>query len=312
MVIVGIILLVVVLLLVGSWVNHSTRLKKENQLFKAPGKLVKVNDHNMSVLVSGNEASVVTLVFMAGGGTCSPILDFKSLYCLFAPEYRIVVVEKSGYGFSEDSDSARDIDTMLEETREALRQVGIHGKLVLVPHSMSGIEALHWANRYPEEISAIIGLDPTVPKIHAEQKINIVSVNVAKFFADIGLMRLFPSIVDHAAAIRYGTLSEDDKKLYRVVFYRRTITKSMMSEFKAIKANALEVAHADHTQIPILFFISNGSGTGFAKDLWQSSLTEYVRTKDGRFIILDCFHYVHNIEYRTIFEESSKFLQALR
>ena len=312
MLIFGITLLVIALLVLGSWVNHRVRLKRENQLFKATGKLVRVNNHDMSIHIGGNEESEVTLVFMAGGGTCSPILDFKTLYCLFEHEYRIAVVEKSGYGFSEDSDAARDIDSILQETREALRQVGIRGKLVLVPHSLSGIEAIYWANRYPGEISAIIGLDPTVPKIHAAQKINFISVHVAKFFADIGLMRLVPSIVDHAVAIRHGTSSEEDKELYRVVFYRRTLTKSMIREFKAIKANALKVAQADHTQVPMLFFISNGSGTGFAKDFWQGVLTEYVREKGGRFIILDCSHYVHNIEYRTIFEESSKFLQALR
>lgn len=42
-----------------------------------------------------------TLVFMSGGGTCSPILDFKSLYSLLSSEYKIAVVEKFGYGFSD-------------------------------------------------------------------------------------------------------------------------------------------------------------------------------------------------------------------
>lgn len=32
-------------------------------------------------------------------GTCSPILDFKSLYSLLSDEYKIAVVEKFGYGF---------------------------------------------------------------------------------------------------------------------------------------------------------------------------------------------------------------------
>ena len=32
-------------------------------------------------------------------------------------EYKIAVVEKFGYGFSDDSDRSRDIDTMLDDTR---------------------------------------------------------------------------------------------------------------------------------------------------------------------------------------------------
>ncbi len=66
-------------------------------------------------------------------------------------DYRTVVVEKAGYGYSDVSDISRDIDTILEETREALTQAGEEGPYILYPHSMSGIEALYWAQKYPDE-----------------------------------------------------------------------------------------------------------------------------------------------------------------
>lgn len=47
-------------------------------------------------------------------------------------KYRIAVVEKSGYSWSETSNSPRDIDTMLEETRKALELSGEKGPYVLV------------------------------------------------------------------------------------------------------------------------------------------------------------------------------------
>lgn len=58
---------------------------------------------------------------MSGGGTCFPVLDFKSLYSLLSDEYKIVVVEKAG----------------------------LQAPYILFPHSMSGIEALYWAQQYP-------------------------------------------------------------------------------------------------------------------------------------------------------------------
>lgn len=97
-------------------------------------------------------------VFMSGSGTCSPILDFKSLYSLLSNEYKIAVVEKFGYGFSDVVDKNRDIDTILSETRMALDKAGIEPPYVLCPHSMSGLEALYWAQKYPEEVEAIVGL----------------------------------------------------------------------------------------------------------------------------------------------------------
>lgn len=309
--ILGIIVLFLVLVCFGSWLHHKVRLKVEKRAIKAPGMLVRVNDHLMSVLVTGNQASEYAVLFMSGGGTCSPILDFKSLFSLFAAEYQVVVVEKSGYGFSEDSDMDRNIDTILEESRMALKEVGISKKLVVIPHSMSGIEAIHWANRYPDEVHAIIGLDPTVPDIYVDRKVNRLSLRMMRFIGDIGLLRWFPSIINQASAIRHGTLSEQEKHLYRLLFYRKFLTNSMIREAETIKENSIKAARCDHTRVPLLFFISNGSGTGYAKEFWQGTLIAYLKGKGGRSVLLDCSHYVHDIEYETIAEESVRFLRGL-
>lgn len=69
--------------------------------------------------------------FLSGSGTCSPILDFKSLYSLLSDDYRIVVVEKFGYGYSDVVDEDRNIQTILSETRLALNKAGIEGIYVL-------------------------------------------------------------------------------------------------------------------------------------------------------------------------------------
>ncbi len=72
-------------------------------------------------------------------------------------EYKIAVVEKFGYGFSDVVDKSRDIDSVLEDTRATLNAAGLHAPYVLCPHSMSGLEALYRAQKYPEEVTAIIG-----------------------------------------------------------------------------------------------------------------------------------------------------------
>ena len=94
-----IIVVVIVLIVFISFVNHKMKLKDEDALFKTNGKIVEVNGHHMNVYLSGNPNSDFTLVFMSGAGTCSPTLDFKTLYSLFEKDYQIAVVEKVGYGF---------------------------------------------------------------------------------------------------------------------------------------------------------------------------------------------------------------------
>ena len=127
----------------------------------APGKFVNVNGHDMHVFSQG--VGNVTFVFMSGFGTRFPTLDFEPLWSLLSTNNQIAVVDKAGYGWSKSTGSSRDIDTMLNETRTALQLAGITAPYVLVPHSASGLEALYWAQMYPNEVKAIIGLDPRVP-----------------------------------------------------------------------------------------------------------------------------------------------------
>lgn len=315
---IGIIFIVIIsfilFVMLISFGNHKIKLKKEEKLFKTNGKIVEVNNHNINVYISGNSNSDITLVFMSGAGTCSPTLDFKTLYSLFENDYQIAVVEKAGYGFSDISDINRDIDTILFETRESLNKAGVKSnKYILFPHSMSGIEALYWANKYPDEIKGIVGLDPAVPKAYENMKINSLLFNLAKIGADIGLTRFIPSIVNSSSAIKDGKLTDEERELYRIIFYRRTATISMLNETKSIKENAKKLEKIDTTDVPMLFFASNGDGTGYSKEEWRKFIIDYIDSKqNGNYKILDCSHYVHNIEYQTIYEESLNFINKIQ
>jgi pimeloyl-ACP methyl ester carboxylesterase len=93
-------------------------------------------------------------------------MDFKPLWSRLVDDYRIAVVERAGYGWSRQTMAPRDIDTILAETRSALHAAGIDGPFVLAAHSIAGLEALYWAKKHPEEVSAVIGLDPAVPAVY--------------------------------------------------------------------------------------------------------------------------------------------------
>ena len=313
-IIIEVIIFLIVLLMIISFVNHKIKLKKEDKFFKTTGKIVEVNNHNINVYISGNSNSDTTLVFMSGAGTCSPTLDFKTLYSLFENDYQIAVVEKAGYGFSDISDVDRDIDTILFETRESLNKAGIkNSKYILFPHSMSGIEALYWANKYPDEIKGIVGLDPAVPKSYENMKISNATLSLAKIGADIGITRFMPSIIDNSSAIKDGNLTDEEKELYKVIFYRRTATSSMLNEAKSIKENAKKLESIDNTDVPMLFFASNGEGTGYKQEDWRKFIIDYINSKqNGEYKILDCSHYVHNIEYQKIYDESIKFIEKIQ
>ena len=299
---------VIVLFIIVSFIRHKICSFRERKLLTPLGKLVEVNGHNMSVYTEGEGDK--TLVFLSGGGTCSPILDFKSLYSLLSNEYKIAVVEKFGYGFSDVVDEQRDIDTMLSETRMALEKAGIEGPYVLCPHSMSGLEALYWAQKYPEEVEAIIGLDMAVPAYYDEMHISIPITKLGQYGAALGITRWIPGLAE-SDAIKAGTLSEEEKEIYRAVFYQRTATITMIDEVKVVKDNAKTVKENGVPQVPMLLFISNGSGgTGFTEEMWRRIPKEYIAGCDSAsYIELDCPHYVHDYEYEKISEEIRNLLK---
>lgn len=305
-----IIVAVIVLFIIVSFIRHKICSFRERKLLTPLGKIVEVNGHNMSVYTEGEGDK--TLVFLSGGGTCSPILDFKSLYSLLSNEYKIAVVEKFGYGFSDVVDEQRDIDTMLSETRMALEKAGIEGPYVLCPHSMSGLEALYWAQKYPEEVEAVIGLDMAVPAYYDEMRISIPITKLGQYGAALGITRWIPSLAE-SDAIKVGTLSEEEKEIYRAVFYQRTATVTMIDEVKAVKYNAKTVKENGVPQVPMLLFISNGSGgTGFTEETWRRIPKEYIAGCDNAsYIELDCPHYVHDYEYEKISEEIRNLLKKM-
>jgi hypothetical protein len=87
----------------------------------------------------------------------------------------------------------------------------------------------------------------------------------------------------------------------------------MINETAAVKENAKKVASMGVPQLPMLLFISDGSGgTGFDKETWRSIQEDYVsQVDDGIYIELDCPHYVHDYEYNAISEKTLEFLSSL-
>ncbi len=306
---IGIIIVIVIIFMRISYINHRINLSKEDELFVPNGEMVEVNGHRIHVYTGGQ--GDITLVFMSGGGTSSPVLDFKSLYSLLDDKYRIVVVEKAGYGFSDVVDIDRDIDNVLSETREALSKAKISGPYILCPHSMSGIEALYWAQKHPYEVKVIIGLDMAVPESYEEYSINGALIKLSAFAANIGITRWIPSISE-SDAIKHGTLTEEEKELYKVIFYRRTATKTMLNEVEEIKKSASKVKKNEVSNVPILMFSSNGQGTGWDEEVWKNFQKNYIENiEDGKIINLDCSHYVHDIEYEKIADETKKVIKSL-
>ena len=124
--------------------------------------------------VSSVGSGPVTLVILSGSNILFPGLEYAPLADALREWYSVLIPSKFGYGFSDLTEAPRDVDTVVEEYRRVLAALKHPFPVVLAAHSMGFLEALHWASKYPEEISALVGLDPATPD--AYQNMDLASV----------------------------------------------------------------------------------------------------------------------------------------
>ena len=230
------------LLLLLIYANHKSKLKNEKTYLVAPGQMVEVNGHDMHVYVYGNDKAKDTLVFMHSTTIVDDSIALQPLFDELKDDYRLVFIERSGYGFSKVSKKSRDIDTILEESRTALKGVGIDGKLTLVPIGTGCIEAFHWANTYPDEINGIIGINVTYP----EQFANTTQDEYCGFFdylmvkfCKIGGQRLMKGVYP---TNEFDLYSDMQMKVRNALISRGGYTEDMYEEDLATVDNANKVA----------------------------------------------------------------------
>ena len=115
---------------------------------------------------------------------------------------------------------------------------------------MSGIEALYLGQKYPSEVSAIVGLDMSVPEAYENMQINIPLMKFLQFGANIGITRI--GDFSESAAITNGTLTDEEKDIYRAIFFTRTLTNDMINEVSSIKSSAEKVGNASNSYVTVL------------------------------------------------------------
>lgn len=267
--------------ILAVYINHRNKLGNEKVFLEPPGEMVEVNGHNMHVLLSGNEESEYTLVFMHSARITD---DSIALHPLFKElsDYRLAYVDRSGFGFSEESGAPRDIETMLSETRAALAGAGLSAPYILVPSGTAGLEAIYWAEKYPEEVQGIIGIGMDYP----EEFDGIVEEQYCTFFdylmmksSYIGVQRLIKSVYPTNAWAYYTELEMSKR---RALISKNYYTEDMYNEDLATIQNAAAVKEAGFpTDIPVCLIYANPITEPYInedsemKEEYEKELAEY-------------------------------------
>ena len=295
----------ILLFLLATFIFHRISLEKEQASLTPVGQQVLVNGHQMNVYVEGDGPE--TIVVLSGAGIASPILDFKNLTDSLSKKYKIVVVERAGYGYSEDSNQSRDVMEVLSETRQALSQANISGPFIILSHSMASLESLAWQEKYPDEVKALVGLDWALPASYEDLKDNQALLTVAYWSSKIGLLRYFPE----SFYIKNPTLTETERQQYKLLAYKQLMSQAMLHESRLAKENAKKVPSSINPKIPALLLVSNGEGTTFSQSEWQHYAEKFVSGQPNvQVIYIDAPHDLYHYQSNEVVSQIEDFLKS--
>ena len=232
---------------------------------------------NVYSIGSGEE----TIVILSGFGVQSPVLEYKALATRLSDEYRVVILEYLGYGYSLQTKTDRTITNIANEINTALNESEITGPYILVPHSISNIYAMKYQELYPMNVSKIISIDGLMPNMTKENKF-LAELNETKTNANISAVLEFTGFTRMLSYIKPEMFYIDKMKqdscytANDITEYRKRIgssylTKSMIKEINNIEANAVAEKNYIYPEtLPVLEILSSESVNKY-KEQKQSS-----------------------------------------
>ena len=294
----------ILLFLAATFIFHRISLEKEQASLTPMGQQVLVYGHQINVYVEGNGPE--TIVVLSGAGIASPILDFKEVSASFSKRYKVVIVERAGYGYSDDSNHSRDVMEVLSETRQALSQANVKGPFIILSHSMASLESLAWQEKYPDEVKTLVGLDWALPASYENLKDNQALLTVAYWTSKIGLLRYFLE----SFYIKNPTLTEAERQQYKLLAYKQLMSQAMLHESRLAKENAKKVPSSINPKIPALLLVSNGEGTTFSQSEWQRYAERFASDQSNvRVVYMDAPHDLYHYQSDAIVSHIKEFLE---
>ena len=120
------------------------------------GRYYEAEGRRLLLHRSGSGSPAV--VFLAGGGAVG--LDYLNVQQRAAELTTSVIYDRAGTGWSDSVDLPRTLAEVTDELRTLLHVAEVPAPYVMVGHSLGGLYARHYAQRFSGEVSGLVLLDP--------------------------------------------------------------------------------------------------------------------------------------------------------
>ncbi|OAB33788.1 alpha/beta hydrolase [Paenibacillus glacialis] len=300
----GAIAIVIVLFLAIVFIVNVSATKSEQGKIEPYGQHVSVDGKNMNVLIQGEGEE--TIVLLPGYGTAAPTLDFKLLIDELSPYYKVVAVDPFGYGLSDGTEKERTTENIVSEVHEALQQLNIN-RYMLMGHSITGIYGINYVNKYPNEVTAFVGIDSSVP---TQPGMDVkFPLKMFAFLKQSGLQRLAVKF----GGDPYAGLAFDDRTVeqMKMLSNKNSNSSTMLNEMDHISSNFKEAQGLTFPKdLPLLLFVqADNQGVAGWIPLHEGQIKDSVH---GKVIIMDGSHYLHHTKFKEIAENVRTFMNEAK
>jgi pimeloyl-ACP methyl ester carboxylesterase len=239
---------------VSALVNASITASEKATL--APyGQKVSIDAGDVNVYRNGGTGP--TMVLLSGFGTPAPAIDFAPLIRNL-DSFNVIVVEGFGYGYSDLDVPNRTIENITSELHEVLAKLEVNEPVILVGHSVGGIYARYYANAYPKDVSAIVGIDPMAATT-SSLKVAAPSI-VEAVQANVGLFRWVTTISPDLVQPPGTAYTADERRRTAAMTTWNYGNASVSDEWSRIGANSTKAsAHPFAADLPVLEILSSES-----------------------------------------------------
>ena len=310
----GVVALSVTALLVASTSANLMLERVERTSSVAYGQKVRIDEGSINVTRNGTAGP--TIVLLTGLGTAAPALDFAPLIRELEG-FQTVVVEGFGYGYSDMTARPRTLENTSAELHEVLAKLGVTTPYTLLGHSLAGFSTLHYANKYPGEVSAVIGIDATVPAVQTTASETPGSVEMP---AADNFWERVPSttgMARWATALGYGEPGGDafttsEREQMRQMASWNYGNQAVTDETLRMGENAGKLRNLHYpSSLPVLGFLSQETMDQQA-DWFGAHEHQLANVKRHELVALEGGHYLHWTQSKAMAKRISEFLGQSR
>lgn len=212
-----------------------------------------------------------TLVILSAFGSQSPIIQYKTLLEGLKDDYKVVIIEYFGYGYSMSIKKPRTNENIASEIKKTLELREIYGPYVLIAHETSNMYAMKFQEMYPDLVQGIVSIDGLYPSeieddYRAKQISNKVSnVNITSIFELTGFERIASYVslktfyIDKMKEMP-DVYTKEDIAVYRNRIGSQYLSRTMVREINKLQDNMNEMKEYKYpTYLPVLELLSSES-----------------------------------------------------